>query len=166
MATVRERLVQWLRDAHAAEEQSHTMMKKTAQQLEGEAPSEFRAGLERHAELSAGQARRLEECLERLGESTSAVKKMTGQITALGQTMSGYLVGDEPVKAVLAVSSFARMEAASYRILVCAAETARLDDVAALCRTLLDEETEFARWVEQQIEPVTREYLRLQAAEA
>lgn len=164
MATARERVIEWLRDIHAAEEQAHTMMTRTADQIKGNA--EFRAGLKRHGELSGQQASRIEQCLSDLGESTSAVKKAAGQFTAFVQTMSGYLVGDEPVKAVLATSSFAQMEVSSYRILAAGAETAGLSQVATLCRTHQAQEQEFARWLEQQTEPVTREYLTVQNAQA
>ena len=164
MASVRERVVQWLRDAHAAEEQAHSMMRKTAQQVDGH--PEFRDGLDRHATLSDGQATRLKECLESLGESTSAIKTMTGQAMAFAQTLSGYVVNDEPVKAVLAISTFSRMEVVSYRILVQAAKAANLRDVENLCQALLDEEKQFADWLEQQSEIVTRDYLILQNAEA
>jgi ferritin-like metal-binding protein YciE len=140
------------------------MLKKTAHQLEGH--PEFRQRIEEHGELSKGQALRLRDCLETLGEGTSAIKTITGQITAFAQTLSGYVVGDEPVKAVLAVSSFAQMEVTSYRILSAAAAAANLDEVANLCRALLEEETQFRRWVDHEAEIVTRDYLTLQKAEA
>lgn len=164
MATPRERVIEWLRDAHAAEEQAHTVLRKTARQIEGHA--EFRAGLERHGQLSEDQASRLKTCLDSLGESPSTIKTVTGQITAFAQTMSGYVVGDEPVKAMLAVSSFAQMEVTSYRILTTAAAVAGMEDVASVCRTLLNEELQFAEWAANQAEPVTRQYLTLQRAEA
>ena len=151
MATTRDRVIEWLRDAHAAEEQAHTMLRRTAQQVDGH--PEFRAGLERHAELSKGQAQRLEKCLESLGESTSTLKTLTGQITAFAQTLSGYVVGDEPVKAVLATATFAQMEVCSYRILATAAAAARLEEVETLTRALHGEETDFASWLEQQTDP-------------
>jgi ferritin-like metal-binding protein YciE len=164
MATPRERVVEWLRDAFAAEEQAHTMLTRTARQVEGHA--EFRSGLERHGHLSQSQADRIKACLESLGESTSALKNLTGQITAFAQTLSGYVVGDEPVKAVLATSTFAQMEVSSYRILVAGATAAGLNEVAGLCRTLLEEETGFAQWLEQQAPVVTRDYLIVQGADA
>lgn len=164
MATPRDRVVEWLRDAHAAEEQANTMLRKTASQIEGH--PEFRAGLERHGQLSDSQASRLKACLEQFGESTSAIKTLTGQITAFAQTMSGYVVGDEPVKALLAVSSYAQMEITSYRILVAAAETAGTGEVATVCRTLLREEQDFAEWLAGQAESVTRQYLTVQQADA
>jgi ferritin-like metal-binding protein YciE len=140
------------------------MLTKTAKQLDGH--PDFRSGLERHGELSQSQAERVKACLESLGESTSAVKNVTGQLTAFAQTLSGYFVGDEPVKAVLATSTFAQMEVTSYRILAAAAEAAQLDEVAGLCRTLLQEETGFADWLEQQAPIVTRDFLLVQRAEA
>lgn len=157
MATPRERLVEWLRDAYAAEEQAQAMLRHTASQNEGY-PS-FGAGLERHGELSADQANRLKSCLDELGEGTSLIKNLTGQLTALGQTLSGYVVGDEPAKAALATATFAHMEASSYRILVSAAEAAGEPRVAEVCRGLLDEELEFARWLDEQLVSVTAEYL-------
>ena len=162
--TVRERVVQWLRDAHAAEEQAHSMLRKTAQQLDGH--PQFREGLERHGQLGGGQAARLKDCLESLGESTSALKTVAGQTSAFVQTLSGYVVGDEPVKAVLATSTFAQMEVSSYRILMTAAEVANLNEVVTLCETLLREEMEFAQWLEQQTEVVTRDFLILAKGEA
>jgi ferritin-like metal-binding protein YciE len=149
---------------NAAEEQAHTMRRKTAGQLEGHA--EFRAGLQRHGALSKDQAERLEACLDALGESTSALKTLAGQITAFAQTLSGYVVGDEPVKAVLATSTFVQMEVSSYRILTAAATAARMPEVAALCQSLLSEEQRFAEWLEQRTETVTREFLTVQRAEA
>lgn len=164
MATARERVVEWLRDAYAAEEQAHTMLKRTAHQIEGNAA--FRTGLEQHGEMSRKQATRIKECLEQLGESTSAVKTAIGQFTAFAQTVSGYVVGDEPVKAVLATSSFNQMEVSSYRILATAAEVAGLEAAASMCRAHLGEEQEFAKWLDGQTETVTREYLTVQKAEA
>lgn len=164
MATARERVIEWLRDVHAAEEQAHTMLRKTARQVEGH--PQFRSGLDQHGELSKSQAERLKACLDSLGESTSAIKTLTGQISAFAQTLSGYVVDDEPVKALLATSTFSQMEMSSYRILVIAAGVAGMSDVAALCQTLLAEETRFSDWLEQQTEPVTIDYLTVQRAKA
>lgn len=157
MKTARERLVDWLRDAHAAEEHAQSMLRRTASHMEHH--PEFRSGLERHSEKSEDQAGKLKRCLENLGEGTSALKTVTGQITSLGQTLSGYLVGDEPVKAVLATSTFAHMEVSSYRILVAAGEAAGESEVVSTCEILLAEEVDFADWLDQQIPLVTRDYL-------
>lgn len=137
--------------------------KKTAQKIDGHA--EFRAGLERHSKLSSDQAQRLESGLDSLGEDTSTLKTITGQISAFVQTLSGYLVGDEPVKAVLATSTFAQMKATSYRILIAAATTGGLNEVVSVCERHLAEELRFADWLEQQSEIVTQEYLRAETTQ-
>lgn len=159
MSDLRERLVQWLRDAHAAEEQAHTLLMRTASQIDGY--PEFRAGLERHGQESSAQADRLHALLESLGEGPSALKGLVGQITALGQTLGGYVVDDEPVKAALAMASFARMEVASYSILSVAAEAAGQEQIARIARDLLRQEIAFADWVDAQVPEVTRRYLSL-----
>ena len=157
MATARERLVEWLRDAYAAEEQAHVMLKRTAAQIEGH--RHFCAGLERHGEQSSAQAEELKRCLEQLGEGPSLIKTITGQITAFGQLVGGYIVGDEPVKAALATSTFAQMEVSSYRILIAAAQAAGETRIAQACMTLLGQEENFADWLAEQVPAVTREYL-------
>ena len=155
---MQEHLVEWLRDAHAAEEQAKTMLSGTADRL-ARYP-QFSAGLRQHAEQSGRQADQLEQCLADLGESTSMVKQITGKVTAVGQTLSGLVVGDEVIKAALAISTYAEMEISSYRILVAAAKTCGATEAAALCERLLNEKMEFHHWIEQQLPTLTEEYLR------
>lgn len=157
MTSPRQHVIEWLRDIHAAEEQAHTMLGKTAQQIDGYA--EFSVGLDRHAQLSGQQAVRLKKGLEALGESTSTIKQAAGQTSAFFQTLSGRVVGDEPVKAVLSIASFAQMEVTSYRILSVAAAIAGLDEITRLCQSHLEQEEDFLRWLEGQSEAVTQEYL-------
>lgn len=161
MTTAREHVVQWLRDAHAMEEQAHTMLRKTAHQIKGH--PDFGAGLEAHGEHSAKQAAALKSCLGTLGESPSYLKSMTGQLSAFAQTLSGYIVEDEPVKAVLASATFAQMEVTSYRILMAAASAAGMSEVAAACRPLMGQEQQFRLWLDGQIDRVTQDYLNLKS---
>jgi ferritin-like metal-binding protein YciE len=158
MATARERLVEWLRDAHAAEEQAQTFMRGTADRIKSY--PEFSARLHQHGELSGRQAERVKECLSRLGESPSLMKQLGGRITAVGQTLSGLVVGDEIMKAALATATFAQMEVSSYRILATAAEAAGESTITEACETVLAEEVEFLDWLEQQLPSLTDEYLR------
>ena len=155
---MQEHLVEWLRDAHAAERQAKTMLSGTADRLERY--PQFSAGLRQHSEQSGRHADELERCLTQLGENTSMVKQITGQVTAFGQTLSGLVVGDEVIKAGLAISTYAEMEISSYRILIAAANACGAAQVASACQRLLDEKIEFHHWVEQQLPALTEEYLR------
>lgn len=154
---MREHLVEWLRDAQAAERQAETMLSGTADRLERY--PQFSAGLRQHSEASGRQASELEQCLSRLGETTSAIKQMTGQVTAVGQTLSGLIVGDEVIKAALAISTFAEMEISSYRILIAAANACGETEVVQQCEQLLNEEMDFHHWIERQLPMLTQEYL-------
>ena len=162
MSDLRERLVHWLRDAHAAEEQAHSLLMRTASQIEGY-PA-FRGGLEKHGQQSSEQADELKALLEWMGEGPSAIKSLAGQLTAFGQTLGGYVTSDEPVKALLAISSFAHMEVTGYRTLAVAAEEADQGEIAAVARKLLLQELDFAAWVDEQVPEVTRRYLSLEFA--
>lgn len=158
MATARERLIMWLRDVHAVEEQAQTIMTETARRIQNY--PEFSTGLQQHGEKSGGQADQLKACLSQIDESTSFVKDLVGHITALGQMLSGLVVGDEVIKAALAISTFAQMEISSYRILIAAARKAGEAKIEQVCQTLLSEELEFSAWMEQQLPLLTSEYLR------
>lgn len=164
MEKMQEHLAEWLRDAHAAEKQASTMLSGTASRLSRY--PEFSEGLRQHGQMSDRQAKDLEECLNRLGESTSAIKQLTGQVTAFGQTLSGLVVGDEVMKAALAISTFAEMEISSYKILVAAANLCGRGEVASLCERLLQEEETFLRWMDQQIPTLTAEYLHREEADS
>jgi ferritin-like metal-binding protein YciE len=157
MATARERLVEWLRDAHSTEEQAKTMLKGTARQMR-EYP-QFEQRLQEQAEIAARHAVDLERCLADLGESPSMVKEMTGKFVGVAQTLSGLVVGDEVMKAALATETFAQMEAASYRILVSAAEAAGEPQIRSSCERMLADEVDFAGWVDQQLPMLTTQYL-------
>jgi ferritin-like metal-binding protein YciE len=157
MTTARERLIEWLRDAYATEEQAQTLLKRTAAQIE--APGPFTEILERQGARSSDHAARLKDCLTALGESPSMVKTITGQIVATAQTVSGYLVDDEPVKAALALSTFAHLEVMSYQILSIAAEVVGEDEIASTCRSLEADKAEFSDWLDNQVPDITEDYL-------
>src|SRR3546814_2487628 len=129
MEKMKEHLLEWLRDAHAAEEQAKTMLSGTADRVERY--PQFSAGLRRHADVSERQAQELEQCLNRLGGGTSVIKQLTGKVTAIGQPLSGLVTGDEIIKDALAVSTYAQMEISYYRILIAAEHATAPSEVAA-----------------------------------
>ena len=108
MTSLKERTDEWLRDAHASEAQAATMLRGTAGRNEDY--PDFSRKLREQAELCDSHARAIDRCLSSRGASTSLIKDATGQITALGQSLSGTVLGDEVVKAALATSTFARMQ--------------------------------------------------------
>ena len=157
MATVDERLNEWLRDAHAMEEQAEQMLSATAGRIENY--PELKARLEQHLRETQQQASDLKACIDRRGAGSSTLKDMAGKLTAMAQGMSGMFVSDEVIKGSMASYTFEHMEIAAYRVLVATAEEAGDSQTAEVCRRILREEEAMADWLKEHLAPVTRQYL-------
>ena len=138
MASAKERLLQWLRDAHAMEEQAEDMLSSQAKRLENY--PELRSRIEQHLQETRRHAEEVRGCIERHGSSKSVIKDMTGTVVAVGQGLSGLFVGDEVVKGSLADYTFEHMEIASYKTLIAAAEECGDSETKQVCQNILREE--------------------------
>jgi ferritin-like metal-binding protein YciE len=156
-SAAREQLVDWLRDAHAAEEQSEKMLSKFAGRIENY-PA-LKDQIQRHIEETRGQARRLKSCLDRYGENTSALKDTFGKMMAFAQGMSGAFVDDEIIKGSMAAYTFEHMEIASYRILIAAADITGDMETRNVCEQILEEEIAMATWLEDNLPEITQKYI-------
>lgn len=157
MSNPRERLAQWLRDAHAMEEQAETMLNSQVNRLENY--PELRERFSQHLEETRSQARRVSECLERLGESPSTIKDAGAKMMATAQGLSGIFAGDEVMKGSLASYTFEHMEIASYRMLSAAAQEVGDTEIQRVCEEILREEEAMADWLEDHLPEVTHEFL-------
>jgi len=164
MADIDERLNQWLRDAHAMEQQAEQMLDGLSRRIENY--PELAARIESHIAETRSQKQRLEACIERRGSSWSGMKDLAGQFTALMQTAGGVFAGDEVVKGVLAGYTFEHMEIASYRILVAGAEAAGDTETARVCEEICREEEAMASWLEDHMAEITQAYLIRHASES
>lgn len=156
-----ERLMQWLRDAHAMEKQAERMLSGMESRIENY--PQVRKRISAHLKETTQQAKRLEECIDRLGGSTSLMKDLSAQITGISQALSGNFAGDEIMKGTLASYTFEHMEIASYRMLIAAAETLGDKETARVCRQNLREEEDMAQWFSQNMDQLTAEYLEREA---
>jgi ferritin-like metal-binding protein YciE len=157
MASAEERLMEWLRDAHAAEQQAETMLTGMASRLENY--PDLKARIEQHIRETQRQADLVRGCIERRGGSTSMIKDTGGKMMAFGQAMSGMFVGDEVMKGSIASYAFEAMEIASYRILITTAEHVGDQETARVCEQILQEEKAMADWLEQNLPNLTKNYL-------
>lgn len=162
MASVDERLMEWLRDAHAMEEQSEQMLESTCDRLENY--PELRERLDAHRAVSRRHADIVRQCIERRGGSRSTVKDTAAKLMAFAQGASGLFVGDEVVKAMLATSTFEQMKISSYEILKAAARAAGDSETQRACEESLREEQQMADWIEDNLEPITQTYLQREQA--
>lgn len=157
MTTASERLVQWMRDAHAMEEQAERILESQSQRIENY--PELKQRLTRHLDETRRQAERLRHCLERLDGGTSFTKDTMGSMMGLAQGLSGLFAGDEVMKGTLASYTFEHMEIASYKMLIATAEEAGDMESKRVCEENLREEEAMASWLEQNLNSVTRQFL-------
>lgn len=152
-----ERLLNWLRDAHAMEKQAEAMLSGMEERIEHY--PQLRKRLAQHLKETQHQAQRLDDALGQLGSSTSTLKDTAAGLTTMTQNMITAMAGDEVMKGVLAGYTFEHYEIGSYRILIAAAETLGEKDTARICRENLREEEEMAQWLSQNVDQITAEYL-------
>lgn len=164
MTTAAERLNQWLRDAHAMEEQAEQMLKAQSGRIESY--PDLKARIDQHIEETRSQRQRLERCMETRGISSSSIKDITGQMTAMMQGMGGMVAGDEIVKGAMAGYTFEHMEIASYKVLIAAAEAEGDNATAEACRQICREEEAMASWLADHLDEVTRMHLSREEAGA
>ncbi len=164
MASVDETLMDWLRDAHAAEEQAQTMLSGMASRIEHYPERKNR--IEEHLHETQRQAERVRGCIERRGGSTSTVKDASGKLIAIGQAMGGALATDEIMKGAIASYAFENMEIASYEILIATADAAGDAETKQVCEEILQEERAMADWLEENLPSLTLQYLTREASGA
>jgi ferritin-like metal-binding protein YciE len=152
-----EHLVDWLRDAHAMEQQAETMLQSMAERLEHYPV--LRTRIVEHISETQWQRSQLEGCLSRLGASPSVIKDMGGKLMAFGQGVSGMMVSDEVVKGSMAGYVFENMEIASYTVLIAAARHAGDTETAAVCEQIIAQERAMAAWLLEHLPSTTDAFL-------
>lgn len=164
MTSPRDSLAAWLRDAHAMEGQAETLLESQIDRLK--TYPEALPRLRSHLEETREQRKALEACLAKLGEDTSTLKDGTMKVAANLQGLMHAMASDEVLKNALASAAFEQFEAASYRILVTAAEVAGEPEIARTCETIMEQEVAMADWVWGQLQPLTQKYLQLEISGA
>ncbi|WP_191057637.1 ferritin-like domain-containing protein [Geminicoccus harenae] len=161
---VRSIFVDGLRNAHALENQALSIMNRQLDRLEKY--PEVAQRLRTHVEETNGQIGRLEQILQSLNESHSAMKDLgasfMGNMAALGHTVAG----DEILKNSFANFAFENYEIAAYKSLIEIAQRGGFQNAIPLLEASLKEEQAMAAWVDQNLPAVTDRYLQLSVAGA
>ncbi len=156
--TSREKLAEWLRDAHAMERSTIDTIERLIRRLE-DYPTVTKR-YEMHLEESREQLLRIEESLKSLDEDISAVKDTATRVSGFFQAYTTALAEDEPVKHCLAAFAYENFEIASYLALIGAAEELRLPDIKMACEASLREEHDMADWLENHLPWIAETYIR------
>jgi ferritin-like metal-binding protein YciE len=161
MATPQENVLDWLRDAHAMEQQAEKMLKAQSERLEHY--PQLKARIDQHIQETLGQQALIDQCLTRLGGSASTLKDMGGKLMAFGQAVGGSLMSDEVIKGAMAGYVFENMEIASYTVLIAAAREAGDAETQAACEQILPQEIAMAQWLLEHLPQLTQAFLERSA---
>lgn len=157
-----EHICDWLRDAHAMEEQAENLFAGQADRLKKY--PELSAKLKDEVTyIKANQVLLLAK-IQQFGSSTSSVKDTVGKVVATAQNLSGILMSDEPVKGILALHTFTQMAIGSYKILIAAANAAGESEVKTTCENILASVEKRAAWIDTELSAVTQAFLKAKAA--
>jgi ferritin-like metal-binding protein YciE len=155
--TANDNLDDWLRDAHAMEQQAEKMLTAQAERLE-HYPA-LRARIVQHIEETRWQQGMLDQCLTQRGISRSIVKDIGGQLMAFGQAVGGMATSDEVVKGAMAGYVFENIEIATYTSLIAAAQAVGDATTMSACQQILVQEQDMAAWLLQHLPEVTQTFL-------
>jgi ferritin-like metal-binding protein YciE len=159
----RETLVSWLKDAHAMESGLIPVLQNHAKDARNNPDAAAR--INQHLEETRRHAQLLETCIRNLGESPSGTKDVMGKITGWLHGISSGASKDENVKNAIMDYAAEHFEIASYKALIEAANIVGEPEVARVCGQILRDEEDMARWLEDQMPIMIREFINKQAAE-
>jgi ferritin-like metal-binding protein YciE len=155
--TAREIFVVGLRNAHAMETQARELMERQSERLD-EYP-DVKAKVAAHLEETNEQLKRLEQCLNVLGETTSTLKDTAQSVMANVMAMTHATAGDEILKNTFANNAFENFEIAAYKSLLALCGPAGAEDARPVLEASLREEEQMAKWIAANVEKVTLDYL-------
>lgn len=163
MKDPRETLLSWLNDAYSMERGQIQVLENHVNDVRDKNPEAFQK-LTEHLEKTRMHADRVEQCVARLGGSTSSVKTAMGTIAGFFQGRSTGAAPDELVKNALADYAAEHFEIASYRALIAGARALGQNEIVQICEEILRDEEDMARWLERQLPLMVQDYLGHTAA--
>jgi len=152
-----DNLDDWLRDAHAMEQQAEKMLTAQAERLE-HYPA-LRDRIVQHIEETRWQQGMLDTCLNSRGISHSVLKDIGGKLMAFGQAVGGMMASDEVVKGAMAGYVFENIEIATYTTLIVAAAAVGDTATKSACEQILVQEKAMAAWLLEHLPQVTQAFL-------
>ncbi|GHH76206.1 ferritin-like domain-containing protein [Promicromonospora soli] len=152
--TAREKVIDWLNDAHAMERALEEVLQRHAKDAEGEA--EVQARIERHIDETRGQAETVRGCIESLGGDVSGSKDAFAKMFGAMQGMANRPMADTMLKNALADFAAEQFEIACYRALIVACQEIGEEDVAFRLTDILHEEESMAQFLDQHLPGAVR----------
>lgn len=157
----REYYVLGLKNAHATVKDGRTMVEAQVDRLE-QYPK-LKARLTQHLEEKDAQLARIEELLERCGESPSTLKDIAAKVMGGIGTLTSAAASDEIIKNSFATLGLAKFEAAAFETLILFAEAAGEYDAMRPLQQCLSEERSMAAFIEENLRPTGLRFLQLKS---
>lgn len=162
--TARDVFVVGLRNAHAMEVHAREMMERQSERLDDY--PDVQAKVRNHLAETNEQIKRLEQCLESCGESSSTLKDATSSVMANTTAMANAMAGDEILKNTFANNAFEHFEIAAYKSLLTLCGPASQEKARPLLEANLREEERMAAWIDANLGKVTQDYLTVEERKA
>lgn len=156
--TARDIFVTGLRNAHAMETQARELMERQSERLDDY--PDVKAKMQAHLQETNEQLRRLDQCLEACGETSSTLKDTAQSVTANVMAMAHAMAGDEILKNTFANNAFENFEIAAYKSLLALCRAAGVEQARTLLEASLKEEERMAEWIDANVEKVTMAYVQ------
>ena len=142
MAGLQEKLVEYIDDAYAMEQ---NVLRMLDGMIGTTKDPQMKRALERHRKQTEQQAERLEERLKEHGASPSTAKEAGGMMAALMKSVVDLARSDSPGRNARDGFATEHMEIASYQMLERVAKKAGDKHTAAVARQNREEEEQMAR---------------------
>jgi ferritin-like metal-binding protein YciE len=117
--------------------------------------------LRRHIEETKAQEQRIDDILDALGTDRSLLKDMATQFMGNMAAIAHAPAGDEILKNTFANAAVESFEIAAYKSLFTICDGAGQGQVISLLQPSLQEEQAMAAWLDDNVEEITRTYMRL-----
>jgi ferritin-like metal-binding protein YciE len=162
--TAQDIFVVGLRNAHAMEVQARELIERQSERL-GDYP-DVQGRVKQHLAETNEQLKRLEQCLEACGQTSSTLKDTAQSVMANTMAMAHAMAGDEILKNTFANNAFEHFEIAAYKSLLALCSSAGRENARSLLETNLKEEERMAEWIDANVGKVTQDYLAFEQRKA
>lgn len=157
MDNQREHLLDWLRDAHAMEHQTETLLKGQAERM-NDYP-ELKSLIQVHRDTTLSHQEVIRSCINRLGGETSSIKDITGKILATGQNLIGSAMSDEVIKGAMTLYVFSHIAISSYTVIIAAARLIHDTETVTACTFILEDEISISKRLIEHFPALTQSFL-------
>jgi ferritin-like metal-binding protein YciE len=148
-----DQLIAWLDDAHAMESGLIPILQNHAAHFGDRMPAAARR-IQQHVVETQQHVQRLQDCLRLLNATPSGVKSTLSSLIGSVEGTTTAIFRDQLVKNALADYASEQFEVGCYTALVSAAAQLGYREIVELCRLNLEEDSQMAAWVLQQLPAV------------